>query len=201
MKFKVGDRVKVLHSQGRPELDGQHGIVLEDSDSPCVKFEGWRNGHTAGGRSAHDDVWSLSFPDIELVPADPLGTGVEPLDRGNLAPTHSQAVSTGLLLPTGSAERKNIPLMGGLFDYFASALIAVARISKKGNDKHNPGQPLHWSRDKSTDHLECIPRHLLDWDKLDEDGEYHIDHLIWRACALSQLLKEANGAPKARGAK
>lgn len=106
-----------------------------------------------------------------------------------------------VVLPTDSNMRKEIPLMGGVVDYFPSALIAVARISKKGNDKHNPGQPLHWSRDKSTDHLECIMRHLVDYDKLDEDGEFHIDHVIWRACALSQLMKEAAGAPKARGAK
>ena len=104
-------------------------------------------------------------------------------------------------LPTDSAERKQIPLFGGLLNYFPDALMAVARISKKGNDKHNPGQPLHWSRDKSADHLECIARHLMDWDKLDEDGEYHIDHLIWRASAQSQLLKEAHGAKKAPGAK
>lgn len=104
-------------------------------------------------------------------------------------------------LPSDSAERKKIPIVGGVLNYFPDAIIAVARISQKGNAKHNPGQPLHWSRDKSTDHIECIMRHLLDYDKLDEDGEYHIDHLIWRACALSQLMKEANGAPKAPGAK
>ena len=37
-----------------------------------------------------------------------------------------------------------------------AALAEVARVSKAGNDQHNPGQPLHWARDKSADHADCV---------------------------------------------
>ncbi len=49
------------------------------------------------------------------------------------------------VLPTDSDERKEIPIFSGVMNYFPLALAAVARHSKRGNDKHNPGQPLHWS--------------------------------------------------------
>jgi len=57
-------------------------------------------------------------------------------------------------LPEDSAERKGIPLVTGLLDYFPAALAEVAKVSVAGNEKPNPGQPLHWSRDKSNDHAD-----------------------------------------------
>ena len=104
-------------------------------------------------------------------------------------------------LPTGSAARKAVPLCAGVLDYFPAALAAVARISKYGNDKHNPGEPLHWSRGKSADHADCIARHLIDRGIVDpETGESHTAELAWRALALLQEEEEAKGAPQARGA-
>lgn len=94
-------------------------------------------------------------------------------------------------LPSDSAERKQIPMVEGLLDYFPDALAAVSRVSHKGNQKHNPGQDLHWSRGKSTDHADCIARHLLDRGLLDDDGELHEVHLAWRALALAQEALEA----------
>ena len=70
-------------------------------------------------------------------------------------------------LPEDSAKRKEYPVFSGLIDYFPDALAEVAHISYIGNQKHNPGQPLHWSRDKSNDHLDCIARHLLQAGKYD----------------------------------
>lgn len=55
------------------------------------------------------------------------------------------------LLSTDSAARKGFPLAEGLLDYFPDALAAVAEVSFHGNQKHNPGQPMHHSRGKSTD--------------------------------------------------
>jgi hypothetical protein len=76
--------------------------------------------------------------------------------------------------------------------YFPDALAAVARLSKAGNDKHNPGEPLHWSREKSTDHGDCIARHQMTFDQIDpESGEYHAAGVAWRALAQLQLLEEA----------
>src|SRR5689334_5921158 len=51
-------------------------------------------------------------------------------------------------LPTDSQARKDTPIARGCLDYFPLAIAAVARLSKAGNDKHNPGEPLHWSRGK-----------------------------------------------------
>lgn len=94
-----------------------------------------------------------------------------------------------------SAKRKNSPVFSGVMQYFPDALLAVAKHSKAGNDKHNPGQPLHWSREKSKDHADCIARHLIDigpnWDEKDpETGSLHATALAWRALALLQLAIE-----------
>lgn len=93
---------------------------------------------------------------------------------------------------TDSAGRKATPIFTGVMRYFPDALAAVARLSKAGNDKHNPGEPLHWSREKSTDHGDCIARHQITFDQIDpESGEYHAAGVAWRALAQLQLLEEA----------
>lgn len=94
-----------------------------------------------------------------------------------------------------SAIRKGSPLFSGVLMYFPDALLEVSRHSQAGNDKHNPGQPLHWSKDKSKDHADCIARHLIDigktWDARDpENGAYHATALAWRALALLQIVLE-----------
>jgi hypothetical protein len=90
--------------------------------------------------------------------------------------------------PTDSAERKGLPVCTGVIDYFPDALLAVAELSRKGNDKHNPGQPLHWAKDKSNDHADCIVRHLIDRGTIDpEDGVRHSTKVAWRALALLQI--------------
>jgi hypothetical protein len=105
-------------------------------------------------------------------------------------------------LPTNSASRKAIPLVRGVLDYFPDALAAIAKLSVAGNAKHNPGEDLHWARGKSTDHADCILRHLIDRGKLDvEDGVSHTVKLAWRALALLQEECEEGGAPLPRGAR
>ena len=90
-----------------------------------------------------------------------------------------------------SATRKASPVWSGVLNYFPDALLAVARVSKAGNDKHNPGQPLHWSRGKSNDHLDCAARHLLTPYEIDPDmGELHIAMVAWRALAALQIYLE-----------
>jgi hypothetical protein len=105
------------------------------------------------------------------------------------------------VLTTDSAERKRLPIFGGVVDYFPNALAEVARISLEGNDKHNPGQPLGWDRSKSLDHAECVMRHLIDHRTL-TDGRYKdAAELAWRALALLQTLLESQGAPRSRGSR
>ena len=81
-------------------------------------------------------------------------------------------------------ERKAIPVYSGVIKYFPKALQEVARVSKVGNDQHNPGQPLHWDRSKSTDEADALVRHLLDAGKIDTDGMRHTAKVAWRALAL-----------------
>jgi hypothetical protein len=91
------------------------------------------------------------------------------------------------VLTTESQARKAIPLATGVLDYFPAALAAVAGLSVAGNEKHNPGQPLHWSRGKSNDHADTILRHLADRGEIDpEDGIRHSVKVAWRALALLQ---------------
>jgi hypothetical protein len=105
------------------------------------------------------------------------------------------------LLPKDARERKRIPLASGVLDYFMSALIEVAKVSQAGNDQHNPGQPLHWSREKSNDHADTMMRHFADRGKIDTDGSRHSAKMVWRSLAILQLEMEAEGAPLARGAR
>lgn len=91
-------------------------------------------------------------------------------------------------LPTDSKLRKEMPLATGVLDYFPDALAEVARVSFKGNQKHNPGEPLHWAKEKSTDHADCVLRHLTERGTVDpEDGTRHSAKLAWRALALLQI--------------
>lgn len=93
---------------------------------------------------------------------------------------------------------------GSLFAAYGLCFAEVARVSWYGNEKHNPGQPLHHAREKSTDHADCVVRHLLDnvADPGGYDGDMrHAACLVWRAFVLTQIALERSGAPKARGAK
>jgi hypothetical protein len=105
------------------------------------------------------------------------------------------------VLPTDPAARKDIPIATGVLDYFPAALAEIARLSKQGNDQHNPGEPLHWARGKSNDHADTIIRHFLERGTIDTDGMRHSAKLAWRALALLQMEMEAEGAPVARGAR
>lgn len=120
-------------------------------------------------------------------------------------------------LPTDSAARKEVPLYSGCLAYAPAALAGMARHSKRGNDKHNPGEPLHHARGKSMDHEDCIVRHLSDIGDLKArigrgggevaqvDAEALLeecDALVWRAALLSQEAYERyGGAPLAPGAR
>ena len=98
-------------------------------------------------------------------------------------------------LPTDAKARKETPVCTGVLDYFPDALAAVAVVSRKGNERHNPGEPLHWSREKSSDHRDCIARHLIDAGNdgmgVDENGDLHLAACAWRALAALQLACEA----------
>lgn len=103
----------------------------------------------------------------------------------------------GWLNNLSNEDRKACAMARGLFAYFPDALAMVARHSVRSNEKHNPGQPVHWAREKSTDHEDCIGRHSLAVavDPLSkDDGQYHIVCRAWRALAALQVWIEEQRA-------
>ena len=91
-------------------------------------------------------------------------------------------------METNKEKRKQIPLYSGLLKYFPDALCEVAKVSYVGSKQHHPNEPLHWDRNKSTDDLDALMRHLIDSGKTDTDGILHSAKVAWRA--LAHLQKE-----------
>lgn len=116
-------------------------------------------------------------------------------------PTPAANAARRLLTEATSDIRKTYPLTTGVIDYFPDALAEVAHVSYLGNQKHNPGEPLHWARGKSMDHADCIGRHLIERGTFDPSGIRHTAQLAWRALALLQEELEAmDGLATPRGA-
>lgn len=99
-------------------------------------------------------------------------------------PTDAAVAEVGL--PTDAAQRKATPMFSGVLAYFPDALVEVARVSLVGNQQHNPGQPLHWAKEKSRDEADALVRHLLEHGTRDADGQRHSAKVAWRALALLQ---------------
>lgn len=104
-------------------------------------------------------------------------------------------------LTADSEARKGIPLVRGLLDYFPNAMAEVARLSLAANEKHNPGEELHWSREKSADHADTIVRHLVDRGEIDDDNFLHDIKVAWRGLALAETELIRRGAKPGRAAR
>lgn len=87
-------------------------------------------------------------------------------------------------------DRKLVQVHRGVFEYFGDALVAVALLSSIGNEQHNPGEPLHWARQKSTEHAESLARHLTCVGEFDEHGIEHWVSVAWRGLAGLQTAIE-----------
>jgi hypothetical protein len=103
----------------------------------------------------------------------------------------NQAKNRATTFPDTAEKRKQHPVASGVLDYFPDALVAIAHLSYVGNEQHNPGQPLHWAREKSTDEADAMIRHFLERGRLDTDGIRHSAKMAWRALALLQKEIEA----------
>jgi hypothetical protein len=99
-------------------------------------------------------------------------------------------------LPEDANGRKTYPVASGVLDYFPDAIAAVSNISYRGNEQHNPGQPLHWARGKSSDESDTMIRHFLQRGTLDTDGARHSAKMVWRALAILQKEIEAETQEK-----
>ena len=135
-----------------------------------------------------------------------IDAGVEHLPGGasgeSIGGRPGHPVTAPARLPTDSDKRKTFPIASGVLDYFPDALAAVAELSHTGNEKHSPGQPLHWARSKSTDEADCLIRHFLERGTVDTDGIRHSAKVAWRALALLQKEIEADlSLPISRGSR
>ena len=97
-----------------------------------------------------------------------------------------------MTLPTDAQTRKQIPIYSGFIAYFPDAIAAVANHSYLSNEQHNPGEPLHWAREKSTDQLDALARHMteLAMAKTIEDEIECLKAMVWRTSAQLQLKIE-----------
>jgi len=75
--------------------------------------------------------------------------------------------------------------------YFPDALAEIGEHCVRSNEKHNPGQPVHWSREKSNDHWGSWGRHMSNLGKIDpESGFPHDTSALWRFLAINQIRIE-----------
>lgn len=110
------------------------------------------------------------------------------------------APNTTVGLPTDAATRKNIPVYTGFVKYFPRGMAAVAELSRIANEQHNPGQPIHWDKSKSTDEKDALMRHMLDEAlgvPVDTDDQLHATKIAWRAMANLERILEKQHADRA----
>lgn len=116
-------------------------------------------------------------------------------------PRTAVSVPSVFKLPTSDADRKGLPIFDGVLMYFPLAIAEVARVSLVGNQQHNPGEPLHWAKHKSTDQRNTALRHMMDdgmGNPIDTDGTYHLAKAAWRNLAALETLLEAKQAKETK---
>jgi hypothetical protein len=92
-------------------------------------------------------------------------------------------------------DRKQRLVYSGVLKYFPDAIMEVAFVSYIGNAQHHPEKELHWDRNKSTDELDALMRHLICAGTIDKDGVRHSAKVAWRA--LANLQKEIENDTRA----
>lgn len=165
MEFKEGDEVIRVDGDWGDMVMGDIATVVNVYDhGRCVDLNRFGVGHQASNLRLFDETACTTQAVIELDD----------------------------IFPSVAEQRKATPVFSGCINYFPDALQAVAQCSKVGNDQHNPGEPLHWAREKSGDELDALTRHLIDAGTIDTDGIRHSTKVAWRA--LANLQKEIENA-------
>jgi len=123
-------------------------------------------------------------PDTDVVSCEP--------PKGNAATSEPG-------MPHTPPARKQTPVATGVLAYFPDAISEVAKVSFIGNEQHNPGQPLHWARDKSSDQTDAAVRHVIDYlqgVRRDVTGNHVLAQAAWRILAELQLSVETEKGVK-----
>ena len=85
------------------------------------------------------------------------------------------------------SERKALPIYEGALAYFPNALCLVAEQSLTGQQQYAPDEPLAWFREKSTDELGSLSRHILDYALAEQRDDYKEMYKATRAIAWRAL--------------
>lgn len=228
--YKIGDRVRKVSSvtkdpdhHGFAKIGAYGEVVsLTPSYEPeiQVQFDGetqpewcydteiapvWAAGDIVGaGPQPQPELPTVTLAELHAVSYDPPGgvTGQKP-DRVMMP--EPDGGFTWVVYQTESELRKMQPVGTLVTEYFPDAFLGAAAVAWVGNEKHNPGERLHWARGKSTDQIDCEFRHGIDakrgdgWDTIAlPDGRvYQVRHAaakLWRAAADAQLdIERVNG--------
>ena len=95
------------------------------------------------------------------------------------------------LIPEDDEERAKYPIGTYTTEYCPNAIVALARHSFEANEKHNPGEEIHWAKEKSVGSINRVFRHLFEFAWHHARGErrkakYHITAAAWR---INELLE------------
>ena len=121
-----------------------------------------------------DTEWSISIPPMP-VPREM---------RDTVAPKKNVPG-----LNDDAEARKGAPVDDVILGYFPNAIAEISRYAKFGNDKHNPGENLHWAFQKSTDHGNCLVRHQMRAAEIDpSSGFYHAIAVAMRALMQAETI-------------
>jgi hypothetical protein len=196
-RLEASTAVEVGHPVFEIVLDETGARMLESVNPEYIRLVFWTQGPPE--HVASEDCWC--GPEVVTVPEEEtISSGGEDDSWMPLAEYIDGVTSP--YDPSLAEAGKGMPITTGVLDYFPDALLAVSQVSKAGNDKHNPGQPLHHARGKSMSHADSLVRHLLKRGGIDEEtGQRHSAEAAWRALALLQQELEDNGAPLARAAR
>ena len=179
--------LKPEHREAAMKLENDMGVEGElfESLADALWSKSWGEDSECPWGNIHEELEEGTYHQVERMATE---EDYERLDKLTATPSWG-----GTVLPTGSELRKNVPVWSGFLAYFPRSIAKIAHHSWLSNEKHNPGEALHWSRDKSADHMDCLARHMLDQLDPNLDPLQEKIACAWRSLAdLEIALEEAS---------
>ena len=183
--------LKPEHREAAMKLENDMGVEGElfESLADALWSKSWGEDSECPWGNIHEELEEGTYHQVERMATE---EDYEKLDKLTATPAWGSTV-----LPTGSELRKNVPVWSGFLAYFPRSIAKIAHHSWLSNEKHNPGEALHWSRDKSADHMDCLARHMLDQLDPNLDPLQEKIACAWRSLAdLEIALEEAQEPTK-----